>query len=348
MAISAHPGEDSHKPSTTDGTMRETEANRSSRACGTAAESVEIPVGEGLKGWSKRVKRKIITPKSIPYLLYLPCFIVTVGILYPFFRSVYFSFTDYNLTYRTASFIGLENYVEMLISSDFWNSVRVTLTYAFSATTIELALGFAMALLLLKPIGGRTIYRAIILLPFMIPPVIEAIMMRLMLAPVIGVVNYLGSFVGMPRLGWFGEANTAMFSVVLIDVHNFTPFAAIILLAGLQSLPSRPFEAARVDGASSWFIFRKLTLPLLKPVIYVVILFRLIESLIMFDMIYAGTKGGPAKATMSLHVNAYYHAMRWTMMGEAFVQLVILWAVVFVCSFIIVRAWRRALGKRLI
>jgi multiple sugar transport system permease protein len=325
VAIFTHPGEDSHKPSTTAGTMRETEANRSSRACGTVTESVEIPVGEGLKGWSRRVKRKIITPKSIPYLLYLPCFIVTVGILYPFFRSVYFSFTDYNLTYRTASFIGLENYVEMLISSDFWNSVRVTLTYAVSATTIELALGFAMALLLLKPIGGRTIYRAIIL-----------------------VVNYLGSFVGMPRLGWFGEANTAMFSVVLIDVHNFTPFAAIILLAGLQSLPSRPFEAARVDGASSWFIFRKLTLPLLKPVIYVVILFRLIESLIMFDMIYAGTKGGPAKATMSLHVNAYYHAMRWTMMGEAFVQLVILWAVVFVCSFIIVRAWRRALGKRLI
>jgi multiple sugar transport system permease protein len=306
------------------------------------------PVNRGLRNRVKRLKRRIITPRTIPYFLYLPCFIVTVGILYPFFRSVYLSFTDYNLTYRTAYFIGLENYLEILSSSDFWNSFRVTITYAVSATTIELALGFSMALLLLKPIRGRTFYRAIILLPFMIPPVIEAIMMRLMLAPVIGVVNYLGSFVGMPRLGWFGEANTAMLSVVLIDVHNFTPFAAIILLAGLQSLPSRPFEAARVDGASNWFIFRKLTIPLLKPVIYVVVLFRLIESLVMFDMIYAGTKGGPAKATMSLHVNAYYHAMRWTMMGEAFVHLVILWSIVFVCSFIIVRAWRRALGTRLI
>lgn len=327
--------------------MSEKEAS-SNRASGAITEPVEAPGREGVTHWLKRVKRKIITPRTVPYLLYLPCFVVTVGILYPFFRSVYLSFTDYNLTYRTASFIGLENYVEMFTSSDFWNSVRVTLTYAVSATTIELALGFAIALLLLKPMRGRTIYRAIILLPFMIPPVIEAMMMRLMLAPVIGVVNYLGSFVGMPRLGWFGEANTAMFSVVLIDVHNFTPFAAIILLAGLQSLPARPFEAARVDGASSWFIFRKLTIPLLKPVIYVVVLFRLIESLIMFDMIYAGTKGGPAKATMSLHVNAYYYAMRWTMMGEAFAQLVILWAIVFVCSFIIVRAWRRAMERRLI
>lgn len=307
-----------------------------------------MPAGERLKNWLKRVKRRIVTRRSIPYLLYFPCFVVTVGILYPFFHSAYYSLTDYNLTYRSANFIGFENYVEMFKSSDFWNSVRVTLTYAVSATTIELVLGFSIALLLLKPIRGRTIYRAIILLPFMIPPVIEAIMMRLMLAPVIGVVNYMGSFVGMPRLGWFGEANTAMLSVVLIDVHNFTPFAAIILLAGLQSLPVRPFEAASVDGASRWFIFRKLTIPLLKPVIYVVVLFRLIESLVMFDMIYAGTKGGPAKATMSLHVNAYYYAMRWTMMGEAFAQLLILWAIVFICSFIIVRAWRRALGKRLI
>ncbi|MBW2057220.1 MAG: sugar ABC transporter permease [Deltaproteobacteria bacterium] len=320
----------------------------SKRASGAISEVTAAHRTGGVAGWFKRTKRRIITPRTIPYFLYLPCFVITVGILYPFFRSVYFSFTDYNLTYRTAFFIGFENYIEMLTSADFWNSVRATLTYAGWATGVELVLGFAMALLLLKPIRGRTIYRAIILLPFMIPPVIEAIMMRLMLAPVIGVVNYLGSFVGMPRLGWFGEASTAMLSVVLIDVHNFTPFAAIILLAGLQSLPARPFEAARVDGASTWFIFRKLTIPLLKPVIYVVVLFRLIESLIMFDMIYAGTKGGPAKATMTLHLNAYYYAMRWTMMGEAFVQLVILWGIVFVCSFIIVRAWRRALGTRLI
>lgn len=304
--------------------------------------------GKVADNWLRRLKKRIITPRTIPYFLYLPCFIVTVGILYPFFRSIYLSFTDYNFTYGTGFFIGLENYVLQFTSLDFWHSIRVTLTYAISATTIELLFGFAIALLLLKRIRGRTIYRAVILLPFMIPPVIEAIMMRLMLAPVIGVVNYVGSFVGMPRLGWFGEANTAMLSVVLIDVHNFTPFAAIILLAGLESLPSRPFEAARVDGASNWFIFRKLTIPLLKPVIYVVILFRLIESLVMFDMIYAGTKGGPAKATMSLHVNAYYHAMRWTMMGEAFVQLIVLWAIVFICSFIIVRAWRKALGKRMV
>jgi len=309
----------------------------------------QIPMrGKVADNWLRRLKKRIITPRTIPYFLYLPCFIVTVGILYPFFRSIYLSFTDYNFTYGTGFFIGLENYVLQFTSLDFWHSIRVTLTYAISATTIELLFGFAIALLLLKRIRGRTIYRAVILLPFMIPPVIEAIMMRLMLAPVIGVVNYVGSFVGMPRLGWFGEANTAMLSVVLIDVHNFTPFAAIILLAGLESLPSRPFEAARVDGASNWFIFRKLTIPLLKPVIYVVILFRLIESLVMFDMIYAGTKGGPAKATMSLHVNAYYHAMRWTMMGEAFVQLIVLWAIVFICSFIIVRAWRKALGKRMV
>jgi len=299
------------------------------------------------KTWLQRIKRKLINDRSLPYMLYFPCFIATAGILYPFFRSVYLSFTDYNLTYQRANFIGLANYITLFTTREFWHSMRVTLQYAGCATGVELLLGMGMALLLLKPIRGRTIFRAVILLPFMIPPVIEAMMFRLILAPVIGVANYLGSFVGMPRLGWFGEANTALLSVVLIDVHNFTPFAAIILLAGLQSLPRLPYEAAQVDGASRWFIFRKLTFPLLKPVFYVVLLFRLIESLIQFDMIYAGTKGGPAKATMSIHVNAYYYAMRWTMMGEAFSQLVMLWAIVFVCSFFIIKAWRRALGARL-
>jgi multiple sugar transport system permease protein len=298
--------------------------------------------------WLQRVRKKLITDRSLPYMLYFPCFIVTAGILYPFFRSVYLSFTDYNLTYQRANFIGLTNYVGLFTTREFWHSIRITLQYALCATGVELLLGFGMALLLLKPIRGRSILRAVILLPFMIPPVIEAMMFRLILAPVIGVVNYLGSFVGMPRLGWFGEANTALLSVILIDVHNFTPFAAVILLAGLQSLPRLPYEAAQVDGASRWFIFRKLTFPLLKPVLYVVLLFRLIESLIQFDMIYAGTKGGPAKATMSIHVNAYYYAMRWTIMGEAFAQLIVLWAIVFVSSFFIIRAWRKALGARLV
>lgn len=298
-----------------------------------------------------RAKRRIVTRKTIPYLLYFPAFIATVGILYPFFRSVVLSFYEYNPTYGPAYFIGVQNYIDLfqgVTSPSFWLSLRVTLIYAFANISIQLILGLGIALLLVRTFAGYRIVRAVVLFPFMIPPIIEAMMWKLMYEPVTGIINYIGSFLGMPRMGWLGDAAWALPSVIVIDVHNFTPFVAIILLAGLQSLPKRPFEAAQVDGASSWFILKNLTFPLLKPVLYVVLLFRFIESLIMFDMIYAATHGGPANATMSIHVNAYYHGMRWTMFGTSFAFLVILWAMVFSGSFFIIRAWRKALEARMV
>ncbi|NQS88785.1 sugar ABC transporter permease [Patescibacteria group bacterium] len=317
-----------------------------------AAVSIFFPdAAAKIRSYLVRVKRRIITRKTIPYLLYFPAFIATVGILYPFFHSVVLSFYDYNPTYGMPHFIGIGNYIDLFrgaTSPSFWLSLRVTLIYAFANISIQLIFGLGIALLLVRTFRGYRIIRAVVLFPFMIPPIIEAMMWKLMYEPVTGIINYIGSFLGMPRMGWLGDAAWALPSVIAIDVHNFTPFVAIILIAGLQSLPKRPFEAAQVDGASSWFILKNLTFPLLKPVIYIVLLFRLIESLIMFDMIYGATKGGPANATMSIHVNAYYHGMRWTMFGHAFAFLVILWAMVFVGSFFIIRAWRKALEARLL
>jgi multiple sugar transport system permease protein len=179
----------------------------------------------------------------------------------------------------------------------------------------------------------------------MLPPTVAAIMWKLMMAPIQGVFNYLLQLVGLPPLEWLGSSSTALLSVILIDAYVFIPFVGMIFLAGVQNLPKEPYEAAAVDGVSSWFTFRKLTIPLLKPVILIVLLFRIMDCLKHFDIIYAATKGGPASATMTLSVQAYYHSFRWTNMGYSFAHLVVLWAIVYILSYLLVERWKKAVRE---
>jgi multiple sugar transport system permease protein len=160
-----------------------------------------------------------------------------------------------------------------------------------------------------------------------------------------GVLNHLLGLVGIKPVAWLGASATALVSLILIDVWIYSPFAVLILLAGLQSLPREPYEAARVDGASGWFMFRKLTLPLLMPGIILVTLFRLIDSLKVFDIIYATTKGGPAGATMTLHIQSYFEAIRWFRMGRGLVYLFVLWFLCFVISKALSGLWNKALAR---
>ena len=150
---------------------------------------------------------------------------------------------------------------------------------------------------------------------------------------------------GIGPIAWLGDSATALVSLILIDVWIYSPFAILIFLAGLQSLPKEPYEAARVDGASGWFMFRKLTLPLLLPCIVLVTLFRLIDSLKVFDIIYATTKGGPAGATMTLHIQSYFEAIRWFRMGRGMVYLFVLWLLCFAFSKALSRLWTKVLMR---
>lgn len=284
---------------------------------------------------------------SLPYLLTFPALFALIGILYPFVLGVYYTFTNYTLTEPgDIRWIGLANYIEIFKNIDFWRAFGLTFVFAASAVTIELALGLGVALLLKDAFPGVRILRSFLIIPMMIPPIVSALMWKVILLPTNqGVLNHILGLVGIRPIAWLGDSSTAMVSLILIDVWIYSPFAVLILLAGLQSIPKEPYEAAQVDGASGWFIFRKLTLPLLTPGILLVTLFRLIDSLKVFDIIYATTKGGPAGSTMTLHIQSYFEAIRWFRMGRGMVYLFVLWFLCFVFSKALSRLWSKALTR---
>jgi len=283
--------------------------------------------------------------KSIlPYLLLSPGLLLLLGMLYPFFLGVYYSLTNYYLQYpHLFRFIWLQNYLKLLEDPLFSYSLKFTLSYALVAVVVQVGLGLAVALLLNGRIIGRGVPRAMMLMPLMMPPVITALMWKIMMGSTkAGILNYLLSFAGLGPVNWLGAVNSAIVSVFIIDTWGNLPFVSLILLGGLQSLPSEPYEAARVDGAAGWGVFRYITLPLLKPFIILAGTFRVMDSLRIFDVIYAATVGGPADATMNLHMRAFFYAFQWYQMGMGMAYAMVLLILVFLASYFLMGYWKRA------
>ena len=181
------------------------------------------------------------------------------------------------------------------------------------------------------------------LLPLMMPPVITALMWKIMMASTnAGILNYMLSFLGVDPVNWFGSTQGAVVSVLIIDTWGNLPFVALILLGGLQALPTEPYEAARVDGAGPAAILRYVTLPLLSPFIVLVVLFRTMDLLRIFDVIYATTLGGPNDATTNLHIMAYQYSFQWYQMGKGMAQAIVLLLLVVIVSYLLMRLWNRA------
>jgi multiple sugar transport system permease protein len=280
----------------------------------------------------------------LPYFLLIPGLFLLVGMLYPFFLGVYYSLTNYFLQYpHLFRFIWLDNYIKLLGDSFFAYSLKFTLAYTLVAVVTQVGLGLGVALLLNSRIIGRSGLRAIMLMPLMMPPVITALMWKIMMASSrAGILNHLLSFLGVGPVNWLGDVNSAILSIFIIDTWGNLPFVSLILLGGLQSLPYEPFEAARVDGAAGWGIFRYITLPLLKPFIILAATFRVMDSLRIFDVIYAATVGGPADATMNLHMRAFFYAFQWYQMGMGMAYAMVLLALVFLASYFLMGYWKRA------
>ena len=280
----------------------------------------------------------------LPYLLMLPALLLLVGMLYPFLLGVYYSLTSYFLQYpHLFRFVGLGNYLKLPGDPLFTYSVQFTLAYTAIAVLIQVGVGIGVALLLHARIVGRGVLRAMMLMPLMMPPVITALMWKVMMASTkAGILNHLLGLVGLGPVNWLGSINAAMASVLIIDTWGNLPFVSLILLGGLQSLPYEPYEAAVVDGAGGWEIFRYITLPLLKPFIILATTFRIMDSLRIFDVIYATTVGGPADATMNLHMRAFYYAFQWYQMGMGMAYAMVLLALVFIASYVLMGYWRRA------
>ncbi len=177
--------------------------------------------------------------------------------------------------------------------------------------------------------------------PLLLPPIVAALMWKTMMQPASGVLNYLLSLVGLGPFPWLTSTQTALLSVVLIDTWVYMPFAALILLAGLQSVPEESVEAALVDGASGWAVFRYIKVPWILPYILLVTLFRAADALKTFDLIYPTTRGGPLDSTRVLHVMAYEEVFRWASLGKAMAIVMVLWLISYAVSFLLMNRWQR-------
>lgn len=281
-----------------------------------------------------------------PYFLSVPALALTIGILYPFVVGAYYAFLDYAAVNPNPVFVGLRNFEVVLSDPQFWDSVRITSTYAVVGTVVETVLGIAIALLLNRSSLVGKIFERVLILPLMIAPVIAGVIWGLMFNPQFGVLNYvlgLGS-----TFNWLGR-DTAFWSILLVDVWIFTPFVAILVLAGLRSLPKEPFEASAVDGAGPVYMFRRLMLPLLWPYILVAVIFRFMDCLKIFDHIYVLTAGGPGNVTQTLQIAAYQDSIINLNYSRGSTYMLLLWVLVFITARYLVsvlgKAQRRAAGS---
>ena len=244
-------------------------------------------------------------------------------------------------------FIGLGNYARLLHTAEFWHSTGVTAVIVVSAVSTEFVLGLGIALLLQRALAGQRLLVALILVPSMMMPIAVGLVWRFMLDDGYGMVAYYLGLVhltgptGLVPGSILGSAHTALASVVVTDVWEWTPFMALILLAGLQSLPLEPFEAAAVDGATSWQEFWLITLPLLRRATIVALLIRFADAMRILDIVFVMTNGGPANATETAQLYSYKVGFQRFDIGLAFAQVVLVAsATVVVCGLIFARVAR--------
>jgi len=241
--------------------------------------------------------------KTVKYLLIIPVIVALVGVvIYPFAYSIWLSLHDVTImNYFHPPFSGVDNFVRVFGDPFFWNSIRVTFTYVLIATGIELIIGFFLASLMNRNVRGTTIFVYPLIAPLALSPVVVGLMFRMGLNRLYGPISYYLNLLNLPR-NLLSNVDTALFTLIAIDIWQWTPFVFVILYAGLQALPKEPFEAALMDGASGWQRLWYITLPLLKPVLAVAVIFRIMDSFKTFDIVFILTKGGPGKSTETISI----------------------------------------------
>ena len=280
-------------------------------------------------------------------LMLMPATILLVGLtLFPFIVSLILSFTDYSLLRPgQTKFIFLDNYIELMKTDEFWIALRVTVIFTVLAVFIQVVLGVVFATLLHNENTNVSLLRTLYLLPLAITPIAATFTFRLMFNPSLGVLNYFMKLLGLEPQAWLASPNTAMFSLIIVDTWQWTPFILLICLGGLASLPSEPFEAAKVDGASSWQIFTKITVPMLYPFIGLALLFRSIDAFKTFDIIYVLTSGGPGILTRTLNLYAFKHGIEYLSMGYAGSIAIVMLIITIVVAQIFLRKNKLLLPK---
>lgn len=267
------------------------------------AAAVTVPIS----GRTPKTTRAL--PSALwPWLLLLPAFLSLASVsFYPIVNGVYLSFTNRSLITQDNDFIGIANYVQLLADPPFWNAWWHTIWFTIASTTLETLIGLAMALILCEAFAGRGVIRAAMLVPWAMPTVVTSKMFGWLFDGQHGIINFILLHLGLidQNVNWYGSPDTALTTIILADVWKTTPFMALLLLTGLQTVPKSLIEAARMDGARAWTIFWNIRLPLLLPTLLIAGLFRALDAFRVFDLVYVLTGGGPADSTETLSTLSY-------------------------------------------
>lgn len=277
--------------------------------------------------------------KNLQYIFTLPTIIFVLAmILFPLGYTLVLSFFEWGMSNSVPmKFIGLENYTSLFTDDRFLPAVGRTFYFSAIALFFEVVLGVSIALFLNREMVGKNIVKTAFLLPMVATPVAVGLVWTLIYEPTIGIANVIVKAVGLKPLVWLGSPDTALASLMLVDIWQWTPMVMLVVLAGISSLSTEPFESAMVDGATKWQTLWKVTLPLLRPTIFTAILLRLIDVLKTFDIIYATTQGGPGFATETMNILSFRHAFEYFQFGKASATLVIFFVIVLSIAAIFIK-----------
>ncbi|WP_437583346.1 carbohydrate ABC transporter permease [Paramicrobacterium sp. CJ85] len=256
------------------------------------------PVARGRKSFDP------VSQGTLPFLI--PALIATVAlVLLPVLYTIWLSLTDQDIAGNNNGFVGFENFATMFQNPEFWNSLFVTLQLFIVCLVVETLLGLALGYLLSRDVPGRAVFQGLMLIPAITASVAVALVWMLIYDPTLGAANQLLQAVGLDPVVWLGSREMAPWSIAIVDIWQWTPFMALIISAGIRSLPSEPFEAASIDGAGPVKKALFVGLPLLRSVLLVAMLLRTVDLIRFFDTIYIMTQGGPVNATNTLNVYGY-------------------------------------------
>ena len=275
-----------------------------------------------------------------------PAFIIILAVAgWPLLRTFMLSLTDASLdNLDSYSFVGLDNYYELIIDPEWWNAVKNTVVFTVTSVSCEVVLGLGIALTLHSSFRGRGLLRAAILIPWAIPTVVSAKMWSWMLNDIYGIINHILISFSLieEKIAWLAEDRYALLVIIAVDVWKTTPFAALLILAALQSIPTVLYESAQVDGANRFQMFRHITLPMIRPAITVVVLFRSLDALRVFDLPYIMTSNSEATATMSIF--ARENLIEFQNFGYGSASAFMIFCVIAVLLLIYLRFGRKYLG----
>ena len=281
----------------------------------------------------------------LKYLMIAPALIVIlVVVIYPLVYSLYLSFNSLLLTTpgkQNMEWIGLGNYIDLFHDDLFYTSLGNTAAFTIGAVVLEFSLGLLLALIVNRGIKFERTITSVLLIPMMVASVAAGLMWRYLLHEQLGVVNAVIRWVGLAPLNFRSDPHLAMPTVIACDVWQWTPFMFLLMLAGLQSLPRAPFEAATIDGASSPQIFRHITLQLMRPVILIALTLRTIDAIKTFDVIYTLTRGGPGTLTEVISFYIYRLGFWFYNLGKAAAYSYVLLIIISVLCYVMIRQLRQ-------